>query len=137
MGSDREVNHLILYDGVCRFCNHSVNFILDHERNEKLRFTALQSELGKSILLKYNLPEDYTESLLYLENNNLYSHSKAAFKISNFLKMPWRIVVVFSLLPSILTDWGYNKIAKHRYALMGTTDACMIPGPESKSRFLE
>ena len=64
MGSDREIDHLILYDGICKFCNRSINFILKHERQAELIFTPLQSNLGQSILKKHNLPLDYTESLL-------------------------------------------------------------------------
>ncbi|MEP1781566.1 DCC1-like thiol-disulfide oxidoreductase family protein [Reichenbachiella sp.] len=137
MGPNSQINNLVLYDGVCRFCNSSVNFILNHERNQKLLFAPLQSDLGQSVLRQFELPKDYTNSLLFLSDEKLYSHSNAAFKIVSFLKMPWQIVLILRFLPTSITDYFYNLIARHRYKLMGKTEACEIPAPENKGRFLE
>lgn len=137
MGANTEIKNLVLYDGVCKFCNSSVNFILEHERAEELSFTPLQSDLGQSLLQKFKLPTSYTDSLLFVSEGQLLSHSKAAFKISGFLKRPWSLISIFGLFPSFITDFFYNLVAKHRYRLMGQSDACMIPTPATKDRFLE
>lgn len=137
MGSIAKVTNLVLYDGVCKFCNSSVNFILDHERNQALSFAPIQSDLGRSILRKFDLPLDYTDSLLYYEEGKLFSHSKAAFKISEFLKKPWSWVSIMQFLPAVFTDFFYNLIARHRYKLMGKTDTCSVPNPKNAQRFLE
>jgi len=137
MDPNSEVKNLVLYDGICKFCNSSIHFILEHEKGKELSFTPLQSELGQSLLKKHDLPRDYTDSLLLVSDNELSSHSSAAFKISKFLKAPWRWISIFGILPSFITDFFYNLIAQHRYRLMGQSDACMVPTPETKSRFLE
>lgn len=137
MGADREIDNLILYDGICKFCNRSINFILAHESQTELTFAPLQSRLGQSILKDFNLPLDYTESLLFLSKGEINFHAQAAFKIAEFLKTPWRWLAYFKWLPSFITNFFYRIIAKHRYRLMGQADACMLPPPEARDRFLE
>ncbi|WP_420581192.1 thiol-disulfide oxidoreductase DCC family protein [Reichenbachiella sp.] len=137
MGADREIDHLILYDGICKFCNRSINFILEHESQAELTFAPLQSQLGQSILKDFNLPLDYTESLLFLSKGEINSHAQAAFKIAGFLRAPWRWIRIFKLLPTFISNFFYSIIAKHRYRLMGQADACMLPPPEARDRFLE
>ncbi|UXX78068.1 DCC1-like thiol-disulfide oxidoreductase family protein [Reichenbachiella carrageenanivorans] len=137
MDTNTQINPLVLYDGVCTFCNSSVNFILDHERNSSLHFAPLQSETGQAILKAHNLPLDYTDSLLYAVNGQLSTHAKAAFKIATYLKSPWRWVAGFGILPPFITNFFYNLVAKHRYKLMGQADACILPSPAVRGRFLD
>jgi uncharacterized ferritin-like protein (DUF455 family) len=37
---------IILFDGVCNLCNNAVNLALDWDPKGKLRFSALQSNVG-------------------------------------------------------------------------------------------
>ena len=48
---------LILFDGVCNFCNYWVNFIIDRDKQNVFKFAALQSEKGGDLLDKFNLPK--------------------------------------------------------------------------------
>lgn len=137
MGANSEVKNLVLYDGVCKFCNSSIQFILDHERNQKLSFTPLQSDLGQSLLQQHGLASDYTDSLIYISNGQMLTHSSAAFRIASFLKFPWQWISIFRIFPVFITDFFYNLVAKHRYRIMGQADACMVPTPSTKGRFLE
>ncbi|SMD38666.1 Predicted thiol-disulfide oxidoreductase YuxK, DCC family [Reichenbachiella faecimaris] len=137
MGADSEIDNLVLYDGVCTFCNSSVNFILDHERHAQLHFTPLQSVKGQAILKQFDLPLDYTDSLLFLNKGALYSQARAAFRIAGFLEIPWNWISVFRFLPPFITNFFYRLVAKHRYKLMGQADACILPSPGVRNRFLE
>lgn len=132
-----KLDNLVLYDGVCKFCNSSVNFVLDHEKNDQLKFTPLQSELGSEILKAHGYPMDYTESILFLSKGKLEGKAKAALKISKFLKSPWSLAQIFLIIPSFISDFFYNIIAKNRYKWFGQTDACMLPPANHKLRFLE
>ncbi|MBU2914879.1 thiol-disulfide oxidoreductase DCC family protein [Reichenbachiella agariperforans] len=132
-----QLDNLVLYDGVCKFCNSSVSFVLDHEKNDQLKFTPLQSPLGEKILSEHGLPKDYTDSILFLSKDKLYAKSKAAFKISKFLKAPWSLGQVFLIVPSFVSNVFYDVIAKNRYKWFGMTDACMLPPANHKERFLE
>lgn len=130
------MNHLILFDGHCNLCNKSVQFILERERNKELFFTSLQSEIGKSVLNSNNLPEDYTESVLFLNDQKLYKESTAALKISAYLRFPWNGLRIFSIFPRFLRDWIYRSIAKNRLRWFGRTESCWVMTPENKKRFL-
>jgi predicted DCC family thiol-disulfide oxidoreductase YuxK len=127
---------IILFDGQCNLCNKSVQFILKHERNQELQFVSLQSEQGTKILSDQGYPENYTESVLFLKNNKLYKESKAALKISAYLKFPWNALRVFYIVPTFLRNWVYRYIAKNRLHWFGKTDSCWVMTPEYKSRFL-
>lgn len=137
MGPNHKVDQLVLYDGVCRFCNNSVNFILSHEKGAKLFFAPLQSTLGQSILKENGLPPDYNDSLLFVSREQIYSHADAALRLAGYLKFPWSLLSIFRILPSFLTNPGYNLVAKHRYLLMGKSEVCIVPTPKNKYRFLE
>jgi len=130
------MNALILFDGHCNLCNQSVQFILKHESHPQLRFASLQSETGKSILKKHKLPENYTDSVLFLQGEKLYSKSAAALKICAHLKFPWSLVRVFYIVPNFLRDWIYGWIAKNRLRWFGTTESCWVMTPEYKARFM-
>ena len=140
MGSDSQINtiqNIVLYDGVCNFCNSSVNFIISHERQSELMFASLQSDFGQSLLRKHNEETDDFESIIFIGDSGVSKKSEAAFKIASFLKPPWRWLGIFHVLPTFVTDFFYGIIAKNRYAIFGKTDTCTIPTPALKSRFLD
>lgn len=41
---------VLLYDGVCNMCNNFVTTLLDLDKDEKFRFTALQGTAGRGLL---------------------------------------------------------------------------------------
>ncbi|MFY0627497.1 MAG: DUF393 domain-containing protein [Reichenbachiella sp.] len=140
MDSDREIAQLdrvVLFDGVCMFCNTSVDFVLQNEVNKELRFTPLQSKTGKALLRKYEYPMDYLGSILYLENGLMQNKSNAAIAISKYLKSPFNWLGFLKIVPRSVRDIFYDVIAKRRYQWFGKFDACMIPTPELRNRFLE
>ena len=140
MGSDSQIStnqNIVLYDGVCNFCNSSVNFIISHERQSELMFASLQSDIGQNLLRKYNEQTDDFESIIFIGDSGVSKKSKAAFKIAGFLKPPWSWLAIFRILPSFVTDFFYGIIAKNRYAIFGKADSCNIPTPALKSRFLD
>ena len=137
MGADHQINNLVLYDGVCKFCNASVNFILKHEKESTLKFSPLQSPLGSKILKGAGLPIDYTKSILYVDGCEVLKSSSAAFQIATFLKRPYNLIAIFRFMPTFLTDFFYHLIADNRYGIWGREDACILPTPEFKARFLD
>jgi predicted DCC family thiol-disulfide oxidoreductase YuxK len=136
MGSNRQIDNIVLYDGVCQFCNASVNFILKYERQPELSFCSLQSEYGKEILKRFHLPIDYTDSLLLLSKDNLYSKSIAVFRIAGFLLFPFSSFQYFKFIPTFLTDSIYNLVARNRFLFLGKKDECPIPSEKLRNRFV-
>jgi len=129
-------NNIILFDGVCNFCDASVNFIIDRDKKNVFKFAALQSEKGQEILDYFKLPKDDFDSFVFIENDKVFKKSSAALRIANKLGGLWKIFYPFIIIPKFIRDFFYNLIAKNRYKLFGKKDACRIPTPELKQKFL-
>lgn len=128
---------IILFDGVCNLCDSSIQFIIKHDKNDAFRFVALQSELGQEIIEYIGIDTAKTDSIILYEPGNAYYYkSEAALKIAKELGGIYRAISWFSILPRFLTDSVYDYIAKNRYKWYGKKDACLIPTPELKAKFL-
>ncbi|WP_408004049.1 thiol-disulfide oxidoreductase DCC family protein [Psychroserpens sp.] len=129
---------LILFDGVCNLCNSSVQYVINHDKQNRFLFAPLQSEIGESIIKDFNIDRSKTDSiLLYSEDKGLAIKSTAALKISKHLGFPRNLLSVFTIVPPFIRNWVYDYIAKNRYKWYGKRDECMIPTPELKSKFLQ
>jgi predicted DCC family thiol-disulfide oxidoreductase YuxK len=128
---------IVLFDGVCKFCDASVNFILDHDRAARVRFAALQSETGRALLKKHRLPPDRLDTLVLVEGNRPAVRSTAALRIARYLDAPWPLLTALLLLPTFLRDAAYELLAANRYRWFGRLDACRVPTPELRQRFLD
>lgn len=129
-------NNIVLFDGVCNFCDASVNFIIDRDKKNIFKFAALQSEKGQEILDYFKLPKDDFDSFVFIENDKVFKKSSAALRIAKKLGGVWKIFYPFIIIPEFIRDFFYNLIAKNRYKLFGKKDACRIPTPELKQKFL-
>lgn len=127
---------IVLFDGVCNFCESSVQFILRHDKTGSLRFASLQSDIGQQLLTAYGISHEL-QSVVFVESGKAYTKSAAAFRIARYFGGWWKLLLVFSILPAFITDFGYDIIAKNRYRWFGKKDACMIPSADIRSRFLE
>jgi len=126
---------IILFDGVCNFCNYWVNFIIDHDKQNLFKFAALQSEKGSELLQKFNLPKDDFDSFILISQNKVYKKSSAAFTIAKNLSGWPKVFAPLRFLPSAFTDLIYDMIAKNRYKFFGKKESCRIPTKEEKSKF--
>lgn len=126
----------VLFDGVCNFCNASINFVIDRDSKGIFKFAALQSEIGQEILKKYSLKQNDFDSIILEKEGKIYQKSDAALEIVRNLDGLWKIFYIFKIIPSFLRNPIYDLIAKNRYRIFGRTDACRIPTPELKARFL-
>ena len=129
-------NSVILFDGVCNFCNSAVNFTLKRNTKANIRFAPMQSEAGQKLLQQYNLPADDMQSFIFIEDGVVYKQSTAALKVCRHLRGIWPLCYGLIIVPKFIRDGIYNWIAKNRYKWFGMQEACMIPTPEVKARFL-
>ncbi|MEH1008345.1 DCC1-like thiol-disulfide oxidoreductase family protein [Winogradskyella sp. ECml5-4] len=130
---------LILFDGVCNLCNSSVLYVIKRDKKNKFLFAPLQSDVGEEIIEKFNIDTVNTDSILLYnpKNNTIKSKSSAAIHIAKHLGMPSNLLVVFFIVPTFIRNMVYSYIAKNRYKWYGKKEACMIPTPELKSKFLD
>jgi predicted DCC family thiol-disulfide oxidoreductase YuxK len=126
---------VILFDGVCNFCDASVQFILDRDDKELFRFASLQSDAGQELLKEYNVPDD-VDSMILIEGGKVYYKSSAALRISRHLRGAWKLLYVFMIVPAPLRNIVYDLIAKNRFKWFGQKDSCMLPPPNVRKRFL-
>ncbi len=135
--TDLRSNPVILFDGVCNFCNSSVNFIIDRDKNMIFRFASLQSEAGQQLLMEAGAGMEEFDSVVLVYEGRIHIKSSAAIKIASMLPFPWPIVSVFRIIPARLRDFVYDYIARNRYKWFGKRDACRIPDAETRARFIE
>ena len=127
---------ILLFDGVCNLCNSSVQFFIKHDKKGRVKFAALQSETGRDLLFKFELDPDYFDSLVFIDKEKVYTHSSAVLRASKYLNGLYPLLQVFLIKPKFLRDPIYKWIGRNRYRWFGKQDACMIPTPELKERFL-
>ena len=129
-------NPIILFDGVCNFCNTAINFVLKQDKKGIFRFAPLQSEVGQRLLQEYNLSTKEFDSFVLIDNGKVYKKSAASLRVMNKLPWYWKEAQLLRIIPTALRDAIYDFIAKNRYKWFGKKDQCMIPTPEVRSRFL-
>ena len=127
---------VILFDGVCNFCNGAVNFVLKRDKKKAILFSPLQTDTGQKLLKKYDLPVNDMQSFVFIENGKVYTRSTAALKVCRYLRGGWPLCYGFIIVPKFIRDGIYNWFAKNRYKWYGVRTECMIPTPEIKARFL-
>ena len=131
---------LVLFDGRCGLCDRTVQWLLDHDPEGVLRFAPLQGDTAAAIRARHPELPAGLDSILFVENDEqgerVYWRSRAVFRLVRHLPGPVRRLAVFRFVPPFLTDIGYRFVAAIRYRVFGTRDACRVPTPAERGRFL-
>ncbi len=136
MPADNTNSSILLFDGICNFCNSSVNFVIRHDKKNQFRFAALQSEAGKKLLEKFQQSSASLDSLVLIENDSIYLKSTAALRISKKLNGLYPLLYGFIIIPAFIRDAVYDFISRNRYKWFGSRESCMIPSEDVKSKFI-
>jgi len=124
---------LVLFDGVCNLCSSSVQLIIKQDGKDYFRFASLQSDLGAALKRQHNIA---TDSIVLVEDGKVYTQSSAALRIARRLKGVYPLLYGFIVLPKFIRDAVYAWIARNRYKWFGKKDACWIPTPDLKKKFI-
>ena len=133
---------IVLYDGLCGFCNASVRVILRHDRRGTMRFAALQNGYGETVKTRHPELRD-VDSLVLVEpvpetgRERVFIRSTAALRVAAYLGGWWTFLLVFHLVPRAMRDVFYDAFARCRYRLFGTYDRCPLPAADVRSRFVD
>ena len=138
---------VVLFDGVCNFCDASVNFVIEHDTAGYFKFAPLQSEPGKELAEEHGLSSKVSDaepiddlipidSVILIEDGGAYTHSTAALRIARHLGAPWSWLYALIIVPAPVRDFFYRQFARYRYRIFGRKDQCMLPSPEVRARFL-
>ncbi|CAL2079632.1 conserved hypothetical protein [Tenacibaculum dicentrarchi] len=128
---------IILFDGVCNFCNSSILKIIKFDKKNQFIFTSLQSDIGKKILVHLGIDTTKIDSIILYEPTISYDiKSTAVLKIMACFGGFWRLTVFLRFLPEGFRNFCYDIIAKNRYKWFGKKETCIIPSKEIKEKFL-
>lgn len=129
---------LYFFDGYCVLCSRFVAFCLKRDPEGRLKFASAQSGLGKRVLFALDLPDDALDrTILLLEGDRIYTRSTAALRAVRHLKGPARWLYPLILVPKILRDPIYDIIARNRLRWFGRLEACLVPSPQTRNRFID
>ena len=127
---------IVLFDGVCNYCNDVVNTIIKRDKEDKFRFVALQSDKGREIIAYIGLNPDIDSIVLYDPGVAYYVKSDAVLRIADELGGKFTLLKAGFLLPTQVRDLGYDYFAKNRYKWFGKEESCMIPTANVRAKFL-
>lgn len=127
---------ILLFDGVCNFCNRMVNFAIRNDKKARLRFAPLQSVAGEELKKQYGVNPD-ADTIVFIDKGKSYTYARAAIRVCRYLDWPARILYIFIIVPGFISQPVYKWFARRRYKWFGKKDTCMIPTADVRSRFLE
>ena len=96
----------------------------------------MQSQAGKDILQHFNYPIDVYETMLVVNGAECLEKSDAFFCVMKTLGFPWKLVLIFSLIPVGIRNWLYDRVALKRYVLFGKYNYCSLPTPDHEERYV-
>ena len=134
---------ILLYDGLCGFCDGAVQFILARDHTRSMKFAALQGNYARSLLERHPKLRGVDSLILvqpdaHMPQQHVSVRSDAVVAIAQYLGGVWRVLgEMLRLVPRPIRDWGYNRLAAVRFRLFGRRDQCRIPTPEQRKRFLD
>jgi predicted DCC family thiol-disulfide oxidoreductase YuxK len=126
---------VLLYDGVCILCSRGVRFVLRHEREQAIRFVAIQSDAGRALVLAHGVSPEAPDTFLFIDAGNTHRKSDAVLALAGHLKPPYSWFGTLRVLPGGVRNWFYDRIAMNRYRLFGRRETCAMPDPASRHRF--
>jgi predicted DCC family thiol-disulfide oxidoreductase YuxK len=139
--SQIEGRPVLLFDGVCVFCNRTVQFLIRHDPEATLRFVPLESPLGQALLAQFNAQQG-PEGVILITNTltpsaHLSRRTEAFSDTLQLLPRPWSIVgKALRWVPRFLREFGYSLFARYRYRFFGRHPTCPLPSPDQRSRIL-
>jgi len=135
-------NPIVLYDGVCGLCNRAVQFLLKRDRHDRLRFASLQSDFAATLLKRHGMDHQDLDTVYAVLNHGeaseaLLAKGDALLQFAKEIGGVWNIARLGRIIPRSIRNCLYDFVARHRYQVFGKYDACMLPDPRHKHKFLE
>jgi predicted DCC family thiol-disulfide oxidoreductase YuxK len=130
------VQPVLLFDGECKFCNNTVNFVIKRDAKARIRFAMLQSIVAQQLLAQYGLPTTDLKSFVFIDQGVAYTRSDAAIRVCRYFSGLWKTGYALLIIPPFIRNAIYDFIAVRRYKWFGRTSTCLVPTPLIQQRFL-
>lgn len=133
---------ILLYDGVCGLCDRVVQFVLARDGRRRFAFATLQGETAAELLPRHGLDPAALDTFHLVlapgtPEERVVSRGRGGAHVLRLLGGAWGLVGrVLAALPGFVVDAGYGLVARSRYRLFGKRDACRVPAPDERERFL-
>jgi predicted DCC family thiol-disulfide oxidoreductase YuxK len=132
---------LLLYDGFCALCDGTVKFLLRIDRRGALRYAPLAGETAAAIAARRpEIRQVDSVALVSADDDGgerVALRSAAVVGALRAVGGGWRLAAaLLALVPRPLRDWGYDFVARRRKRWFGELEACPLPPPAARSRFL-
>jgi len=140
-----EPRAIVMFDGVCNFCNAVVRFVAANDPAGRFAFLSLQSPRAQELLARHPRTAagvaaagpHQPDTVVLLDHGRRYELSDAALHVALGLRMPWPLLFAAILVPRSWRDGAYRWIARNRYRWFGRRDVCPLPPPGLRERFLD
>ena len=127
----------MLFDAQCVLCSSTVQFVLAHERGQAISFAGTGSQAGRALAERHGLSTaDLDASFVLIEGDRALTRSAAALRLARELRAPWSWLRALRIVPRPIRDAAYSWVARHRYRIFGRRDACLLPPPGQRHRFV-
>jgi len=128
---------IILFDGVCNLCNNGVQTAVGNDPQQKFRFAALQSDIGRALQQRCGRQPDDLSSIVLVTPDAFHIKSEAILRIGSGLRQPFPVLAApLFIIPLPVRDAVYDQIANNRYSFFGKRDVCQLSDNQHADRFL-
>jgi len=134
---------LVFHDGVCGLCDRFVQFLLPRDARGALRFAQLQGQLAHAELSARGFDPRDLDTVFVIagwqsDHPRILMKSRAVLHAVSRIGGLWSALARIALLvPPLIADRVYTFVARRRYRIFGRLDACPLPRPEWRQRFLD
>jgi predicted DCC family thiol-disulfide oxidoreductase YuxK len=136
---------LMLYDGLCGFCNGTVQWVLRRDGGDRIRFAPQQSALAEAALDRHGIEraDVMADNSVYLlldygsARERLLRRSDVTVHVLLLLGGGWGLMGrVLQAVPRPIRDGVYNLVARNRFRFAGRYESCPLPSPAQRMKFL-
>jgi predicted DCC family thiol-disulfide oxidoreductase YuxK len=130
---------VLLFDGLCGFCDKTVQHIFKHDKRGTMMFAPLQSDFAKQVMARHPRFQKI-DSMIVIERHGetetAYAYSAAALRIASYLGGIHSLANVTRVVPPKIRDVFYRLFARYRYRLFGKHESCPLPTKEQRARYI-
>ena len=113
---------LFVFDGVCVLCSTGAAFIMRHDRDGRVDLAPAQSPLGQALYRHYGLAMD--DTYLFVRDGRAFGKSTGYLELFTVLGGWCWVLGAMAIVPRLVRDWLYDRIASNRYRWFGRTAMC-------------
>ena len=142
IGTGTLASPVLLYDGLCKYCNRAVQFALAHDTRGVVRFAPLQGIFAHALLARR--PDlRGIDSLIFVEADPvtgteiISTQFDAVLRLSTYLGTGWRAMALLRMVPAAVRNAAYAQFARVRYQVFGRYELCPLPPAAQRERFID